>query len=47
MTVTDKLVHLGGDEKEILAFIRDYMDSRLVLLKSIPVGNPYTNLANS
>lgn len=42
MTVTDKLIHLTGNEKETLTFIRDYMESRLVLLKSIPVSLSHT-----
>lgn len=38
ITVSEKLIDLSGDEKSILAFIRDYLEARLVLLKDMPVS---------
>jgi hypothetical protein len=38
MTLSNKLISETGDEKPILTFIYDYLESRQVLLKTIPVS---------
>ncbi len=37
VTLAENLMLMNGDEKVTLGFVRDYLGSRLVLLKSIEV----------
>jgi len=45
LTVSGKLINMVDDEKPTLTFIRDYLESRVALLKSIEVSNMSTILA--
>lgn len=38
ITVAEKLITMDNDEKGTLAFIHDYLESRLTLLKDIDVS---------
>ena len=46
LTVSGKLISMVDDEKPTLTFIRDYLESRIALLKSIEVSNMSTILTS-
>lgn len=44
MTLAARLINDSGDEKSTLNFIHDYLESRQMILKNIPVSESFSLL---